>query len=293
MLEPRAKAIAQQVQLSAGGGLDVGIVERNPVALLLDYLQRPNAADWQRVVLSVVGGIAAGGLQAVDRSGLAAALDDALAARDVLLASPSSDAVAMVGSYVTPGGLMLTAVLDATDPNAEKWTALAVLPDSDDAIRESDHQSRWADWLPWCNLLQFLGLPHENRAAVMAGSSQAQLGDHDDLWIRYVAREPTAAGIPAEEVPAPAAIELSADQREQLGLIAADLRPLVQSALEAGAPDVVAGHEAEDGSIIEAAWPQQRVGVVVDDVAAPDGWDARTLSKWTIDGLLAALKERM
>ena len=68
------------------------------------------------------------------------------------------------------------------------------------------------------------------------------------------------------------------------------MRVLARSALERGAPDLIAGFEV-DGHPIEAMWPDQRVGIALDgDDRGVDGFEVRPVSDWTLDELLARLQ---
>ncbi len=288
LIDTQALGIAQQIQHAQGGALDVKTLQRNPMALLLDYLLRPDLDDWERAAVSVVGGIAGRDAQhGIDRTGLAAILDDVLAGREAALPELSGEPVVHVSRYVTTGGLQLVCVLDATNPNAERWTVVSILRDNG-AMSEPDHKTRWADWLAWSNLLQFLGQPHESRGAVIAGSSQAETGDHDDLWIRYLAGSSATS---AEEAVASAPSTLTAEQRDELDLMDDAVRQLVEAILGPAGPLLVAGHETPDGLVVEAAWPECKVGVLMPDVKVPVGWNARPVNKWTATELRAALKE--
>jgi hypothetical protein len=193
-------------------------------------------------------------------------------------------------------------VLDAADPNAERWTAISVIPDGQSDLEEQAHLQRWTDWLAWANVLQFLGPPEDSTGAVLAGSSRATSGDHDDLWLRHVAGtgvspgagapgvpapEPVAAGPPAEAVAA-----LTHEQREELDLVDdEDVRRLVESVLRAGGLSFVAGYETRDALMVEAAFPDRKVGIILPGDEVPPGWDARNSADWTTETLRDALRE--
>lgn len=167
-----------------------------------------------------------------------------------------------------------------------------MLPDHEDALRSDGHKARWADWLVWSNLAQFLGQPDDSRGAVVAGSSQAASGDHDDLWLRYRAGgtgEPLAA--PDTIGPAPSDGGLSDEQREELELVDdEEVRALAAQVLGSEASAFVAGHETTDGLVVEAAWPEVRVGILRAGDEVPAGWDARPVTGWTVDELRSALR---
>jgi hypothetical protein len=224
-------------------------------------------------------------------------LDAALAGEPVNVPSASGDrdAVAQVAIATTANDHRLVLALDTADPNAERWTAISVLPDGQNNVQEQVHLGRWTDWLAWANVLQFLGRPEDSTAAVIAGTSRAQSGDHDDLWLRHVADAPaetagpTVPAVEPEGVGPPAA--LTADQIEELALLDDDVRQLVESVLRPDSQRLVAGFEAPEGHIVEAAFPDLSVGVVLPGGKVPPGWNARTVDEWTTDTLREALRD--
>jgi hypothetical protein len=303
MLDPGAKVVAQQVQHARDGALPVKLVEANPVQLLLDYLTAPDGDDWRRVARSVVGGLAAssGTLTPMSAGALGDVLDAALAGEPIDpggLGRPGGDAVAQVAVATTANGHRLVLALDTADPNAERWTAISVLPDGQGDVEAQAHLERWTDWLAWANVLQFLGKLEDSTGAVIAGASRAFSGDHDDIWLRHVAKAPAeatgpaGAGEAAEEAEGagpPAA--LTVEQVEELELVDDDVRRLVESVLRPDGPRFVAGVETSDGHIVEAAFPDHNVGVLRAGDEVPPGWDARTVDEWTTETLREALRD--
>ncbi|MBS1837096.1 MAG: DUF1998 domain-containing protein, partial [Actinobacteria bacterium] len=283
LLGPAALNAARRVQHGRSGAVDVEALTQNPMALLLDHLVRPDRAAWQRAVLSAVSGLASTGEQvALDTDGLGPWLDGAAAGE--WSSSPGSpDPVAMAVRALTPEQLPIVAVLDLADPDQERWTVLSVLDDSPSAVSAPEHRGRWADWLAWSNLLQFLGGPEDPRAGISSAISLHDSSDWDDLWLRRTAE-------PSE--PDPTAV-LSPEQEEELELIgvgATAVAELVRAVLERGAPPFVAGYEL-DGIPLEAAWPERRVAVLISGAAGPERWDARAASEWTVEELVAALEQ--
>lgn len=68
------------------------------------------------------------------------------------------------------------------------------------------------------------------------------------------------------------------------------LRPLLRQLIERGAARPVAGYETSDGTVIEAAWPQARVGIALlpeDASKVPEGWRVAAVEEWDADDLLA------
>ncbi len=177
-------------------------------------------------------------------------------------------------SSTTRQGVRLDASLDMTEPNAEQWTVRLVLDDSEGAMHEPEHRDRWRDWLHWGNLLQFLVGDGCQALITVAGE---EAGMADDLHALAVAPAPVVSGD-----------GLPPEAEDELELVDAALRELLRDALLAGAPLFVAGYELDDGSQLEAAWPDARVAVLLDDEPAPTGWTARPPDAWAPDELAMA-----
>lgn len=79
------------------------------------------------------------------------------------------------------------------------------------------------------------------------------------------------------------------------------VRELIGGAVTHGVEEPVAGYEVEDpaasGWMIEAAWPDERVGITIDDDEKRDrwlkenGWDVRRETDWILPELVRALSE--
>jgi hypothetical protein len=85
----------------------------------------------------------------------------------------------------------------------------------------------------------------------------------------------------------------------EFGLLHATARPLVEAVVDRGAPLPITGWEVEaDGDVwqVEAAWPERKVAVLIDEIAdrdawmATNGWNARLASAWTVSDLLSAVR---
>jgi hypothetical protein len=224
-------------------------------------------------------------------------LDAALSAEPLDLGSAGGvDQLAIqVASTTTVNGHRMVLALDTTDPNAERWTAISVLPDGPSDLADPSHRGRWTDWLAWANVLQFLGAPEDSTGAVIAAASRGTSGDHDDIWLRHLARSAVSPTTRPSGVETIAAAEgtasLSEEQLEELDLIDDDARRLLESVLGPGGPRFVAGFETPDGQMVEAAFPDRKVGIVLPGDEVPPGWDARTVGEWTTDTLRDALRE--
>ena len=301
LLSVVGRRLAQQVHhrrgLDGDGGLEAGAADRNPVRLLLDLLAHPDLDAWERLACSAVAGLARGARSSHHRRDeLAGALKGVLAG-ERLGADEGGPVLAIEAR--SGAGLPLTALLDTRPevggPDAERWTVLAVLDDSAAAIDDQRHQARWRDWLQWGNLLQFLRA--DGREAVLAVTGEAPVLDPGDLTI-----VPSPLTEPEPEPLEPGA-ELGPEALEELELILDEhARELAETVLRRGAPVPVAGYEPEteaaEGWVLEVAWPEPRVAVLVDEDQARDawlaanGWLARPYRAWSVPDLLTALEER-
>ncbi len=289
---PLLSGPGRQVALSAhkqqNGALDFDVVNFNPMALLLDYLTRPDLVQWERLTLSALAGAisTSAGPTPVD----AAAVPDLLAAGlagSIAWPSPASDPVAVGGTWISPRDHRLQLFLETADPSDERWTVISSIPDSPTAIGSNEHPGRWHDWLQWANLLQFLR--GSGREAVIAANS-TDPAVLDIVWLMAKASPPPDQAEPEPATPAVAVItELNQDQEDELDLLEPAVEELVRSALFAGAPDFIAGHEL-DGDPIEAAWPDRKVGVLREDQdMTAAGWTLRSVDQWTVESLVATL----
>jgi len=104
-----------------------------------------------------------------------------------------------------------------------------------------------------------------------------------------------AAAEVLRKVMVPGALPPGAER--ELDLIDDEVAWRVRRLVERGAPVPVAGYELDtaEGWVVEAAWPAQRVAVVVDVVAERDswlvanGWTVNRASSWDDAGLIARL----
>lgn len=166
----------------------------------------------------------------------------------------------------------------------EQWTVLAATDDSNEAVVSPDHRARWQEYLQWTNVLQFLR--DVGREPLIVATS---MGDDavDGAWLLDMVGVGTSDEVAAPDV----AAVVSADMAEELDLVEDDqVRALVRAVLEVGALDFVAGFELPDGIPMEAAWPDQQVGVVMIDSEGHAGWQLRTADDWPIADLAKALE---
>jgi hypothetical protein len=81
--------------------------------------------------------------------------------------------------------------------------------------------------------------------------------------------------------------DATADARREMRLFADSVRPLLRRVIEQGAPVPEAGWELDDGTVVEAAWPDVRVGVHVGTAPTPQapGWRIAPADEWDVDEL--------
>lgn len=86
-------------------------------------------------------------------------------------------------------------------------------------------------------------------------------------------------------------LEADADHASdrEMHLFADAVRPLLRRVIERGAPVPEAGWELDDGTVIEAAWPDERVGIHVGSAPMPDaaGWRIEHFDDWDAADLTA------
>ena len=214
----------------------------------------------------------------------------------------------------TTNGLGLALALDVRPgrQQAQRWTVLAALRDSNRDVTDEAHPARWHDWMQWANVLQLMR--GHGRHCLITATSEADDLSFDDLWLVAVDVDEQADGETTEGAAAPAgvadqpggargesvdavsqaAVKISGDMNDELDLVEDDqVRELARLVLTEGAPEFVAGHEL-DGEPVEAAWPAAKVGVLGADQGAVTaaGWDLRPAEGWTTETLLDALATR-
>ncbi|MFC0602831.1 DEAD/DEAH box helicase [Streptomyces palmae] len=206
----------------------------NPIDTLIAYLRDPDASRWARRARALVTGLTAvpatTAVAATGKRGeLVATLREQLAAlgtgrrRDTPV-TPGSGGIGQVHVFGTRDehGLPLVFALDAADPDNLKWTALAVLDDSDAVLDTDEHKLRWRSWLYWTNITQFLSLAGgdgvqlaASRAADFEVEVLAVCGGLGELDSLSAALAPALTPAPALR---PAAPEPSADSPAESAL---------------------------------------------------------------------------
>lgn len=87
--------------------------------------------------------------------------------------------------------------------------------------------------------------------------------------------------------------DAAADAGHEMRLFADSVRPLLRRVIEQGAPVPQAGWELDDGTVVEAAWPDARVGVHAGATPTPRaaGWRIRHAEDWNVDELTSLARD--
>jgi len=126
----------------------------NPVDTLLAYLAEPDRDVWLRRAEAVTFGVLRSSLRTggtrSDRAGVTARVNAALRGEPL----PALEQGPVEVYAADP----LTVILDKSRAAAPAWSAFVVIDDRHDTVvADPDaHKRRWATWLYWGNLLQFL-----------------------------------------------------------------------------------------------------------------------------------------
>jgi hypothetical protein len=216
-------------------------------------------------------------------------------------------------------GCPVTVLIDTRQRDARTaplgvWSAFPVIDDRQEAIAgdELGHEQRWAAWLYWGNLVQFLtdaggdgaqlaytGLVGFDPAAlVVAGgvglvtSLLADTGEISEAELSMLGSIASAssAGI-AVDIRWQGAYDLLAPEVEVLG------HALAQRGVPAPEADQIGYELGEAAWQAEVAWPGRRVAVIAPGPEARDcvaayaaaGWDARLPGDWPADELAARI----
>lgn len=316
-----AQNTARDIYQRAGRDPDelVSTMWTNPVDTLLAYLADPDPRRW----LARAEAVTAGVLRIATRKSTSGS--DGVADR-VLAALRGTPLPKSVGGKVTvcaAGSLAI--ILDQRSGPA--WSGFAVIDDRTTTIGSDaeTHRRRWAEWLYWGNLLQFLD-------AGLGDSAQLALSTLDEFAVDQIAAaggdgflsalSATAldpdlvdASLPAHVALPDATLQPAAPTRtlsvawakvfdddlldpDEPGLLAL-ARALAD--LDAALPDI--GYElSAQAWQAEMAWPAAKVAVVLaaaeaeaqqrDEAFAAAGWDVRPVSGWTVQELTDRIGER-
>ncbi|MDT3444486.1 DEAD/DEAH box helicase [Pseudofrankia sp. BMG5.37] len=191
----------------------------NPVSSLFAFLRDPERTQWNRLAGALAAGLLpAAGTEQVISTGrpraVAAALRGELARLAGAGETPAVERPGPPGHLLVfrardDNALPIIVTLDASEPEAPRWSALVVLDDSEAALAEDGHRRRWRAWLYWTNLTQFL--PVGGGDAVQLATSRAADYPVDVLAVcggsgelDSLAGAPTSPAPPTPAVPAQA-----------------------------------------------------------------------------------------
>jgi ATP-dependent helicase YprA (DUF1998 family) len=292
----------------------------NPIESLIAYLRDPDSDGWSRRARALVTGlVASAGTNRLavtgDRGELEASLRAALNASAgqrgfTPLPAPAQGGPVHVFDTRDTSGLPVVVILDASDVANLRWSAIAVLDDSEPALESVDHHSRWRAWLYWTNLTQFLALAGGD--CVQLATSSAPTFPVDDLTVfsGVDRHRPATLGSSTSEPPA---VAISEAWQEILDIMREDsgnppeLLHLAEELARRRVPAPVYGYELGDGRWqADLAWddPSSLIAVVpppLDDddqeasrreaAYAKAGWTVRTAADWLthLDELIAQL----
>jgi hypothetical protein len=296
----------------------------NPIETLLAFLGEPTPDLWLRRAEAVTAG-AMKVAQAKSASGPEGVAERVMASLHGSPLPASAPGKVAVCSGVDVNDCPLTIIADQRSGFA--WSAFAVIDDRRETIvaDEETHKRRWAAWLYWGNLLQFLdggsgdsgqlaitgldGFDPSLLAAAGGGGfltalSLLPLGEdlRDDIEPVRPAPEPPA--VPVELPAVQTETVMSRRWEEILDLLDPDEPGLAQLAqalasLGVGAPGEVGFELGEQAWQAEVAWPSAKVAIVLagnddearkrDEAYAEAGWDVRDVQGWTPEELAALI----
>jgi replicative superfamily II helicase len=285
----------------------------NPVRTLFAYLTDPSQTCWLRRAEAAVAGLFTSPARVNQQS-----LPERIVAS--LLGQPlpaGGDGPIGLTRVTDENDCAVTVIFDSRAKNEENplggWTALTVLDDRLATISadEKAHRCRWAAWLYWGNIVQFLSDgagdgdqiaytnlelfdPHLLVSALKVTSSSGLRTYYSSNRRSQAEATPWAASLP--QTPAP---PVQVDVSWPVDMIAPEVGPLVHQLAALGVPapaDDQIGYELNDqGWQAEIAWEQPQAAIIADGdedciaAFAAAGWDARTASDWPPEELAARI----
>ncbi|MFE6864516.1 DEAD/DEAH box helicase [Nocardia sp. NPDC057668] len=161
--------------------------------------------------------------------------------------------------FYSDGPLAITAALR---PDTKQMTAVLALDDRDERL-EANSGKAWKDWL---RLSNWFGLCHNHLITTRTLLS----ADTGSPGATTLGAKPDSSGV-----------HMSPAWREVYEATISDQeKELVLGLIAAGAPVPVLGAETEDGEVIDLAWPDARLGVLLGD--EPDIAPALVELGWTL-----------
>jgi len=297
---------------------------------LLAFLAEPDRAAWSRRALAALAGLLRhpGAEPPAQLAPGSAAVAGAVTAavRGEALPRGGGGQVALVRA-TDASGLPVTVLLDTRQADAAAplgaWSALLVLDDRDDTIRADQvaHARRWAAWLYWANLIQFLsygggdgvqltwtglgdfdpavlaaaggaGLLTSLALSAASGSGTGETSDAELAMMSAFTRSASSSGagpggVRGDVVWPQRVLDLLAPEA---GVLAHELAARSVPAPEEEQVGYELGEQAWQAEI---AWPGARVAVIAPGPEASDcirayaaaDWDARLPGDWPPDEL--------
>ena len=305
-----ARQFYQQRTGRRGAELDE-LVWANPVELVLAFLADPDPSRWRSRAEAALAGMLAqpdASKSIANSRRVGGVLWAALTGEELPADNGGGITVVHATDIATCPIVLAVDQRAAGDP---AWTACTVLDDRDTTISTEVevHRARWASWLRWGDLVQFLpdggGDGLQLARTGLASFDPAVLAVSGGTGALVALRAETA---PEEEPPAADVIDavpMDVVWRDALELVDPDepgLRSLARALAAQGVPAPEVGYELGEGAWqAELAWPDQRVAVVLGDPLhhSPDdheargrndayraaGWEVRSATDWAADSL--------
>jgi hypothetical protein len=285
----------------------------NPVRTLFAYLTDPGQTRWLRRAEAAVAGLFTDPARAHPET-LPERIVGSLLGQPL---PPGDDGPIGLARVMDDNDCAVAVILDPRARNEENplggWTALTVLDDrlATILVDEKAHRRRWAAWLYWGNIVQFLSDgagdgdqiaytnlelfgPHLLVSALKVANSSGLRGYYSLNRRSQAEATPWAASL--SDTPPPVRMDVS----WPVDIIAPEVGALAHRLAGLGVPaptEDQIGYELNDqGWQAEIAWVHPRVAVVAngdeDCVAAftAAGWDARVASDWQPEELAARIR---
>ncbi|MEU4564659.1 DEAD/DEAH box helicase [Actinoplanes sp. NPDC023936] len=301
------------------------LVWANPIDLLLQFLRDPDLDLWRsRAEATLAGLLRQPDNQRVssDSTGITARVTAAVHGQP--LPAPVSGGRIVVARADDANGCPLVLILDQrADPRRPVWSAFTVIDDRAATLSaDPRHKRRWAAWLWWGNIIQFLAdgdgdaaqlaktilgtfdptlLYAAEGTGLIAAHRPAPLDDETATWLGRSTEPAPAVTSPSDEPD-------SAWQRvvELADLEESGVESLLRGLIQRHVPAPVSGYELNDaGWQADFAWPRLRIAVVQrlhgpaaeieeqdrDAAFAAEGWHVRPAKEWDVDELATLVNE--
>lgn len=264
-------------QLLPAGMTGTEMPFRNPALFLTRYLSDPGSVIWPAVASAMAQAMLVPAASALRGSAASVTRDVALAGITALHQGTSGSPLADVpgGTFrlavrASQGGCWMAAAADMPR-RTSTVSAVVILDDRPGRVADPGHQQRWADWLHWANVLQFLR--GEQRAAHFVTTTTE--------WDPSSVLPP--AVVPAA-VPAVAAVPSSGLPSSWSRLLRVAGSPAAESLIAAlgrdgrvPVPDIGLDVGDDNAWCVELAWQDgdRKLVVLIDTDEQRDAWLSR------------------